>query len=397
MKILVIGQYFYPEQFRINDVVKALVDFGHNVTVLTEYPNYPNGDIYEGYGFNIAYESIIFGAKIVRLKARPRLTGKINLALNYLSYWKMANHWVKKIGKQFDLIYSCQTSPVFMCLPAITAKKKFDIPFVVNVQDMWPESFMAVMHTDNKLIYKFLETISNRVYKNADKLLCSSKSFIDILRGRGINQNKLIYWPQFAEDIDTASYPCPTEFQTKYRFVFTGNVGEAQGLDKILKTAELLKDNKEVGFYLIGDGSDKQRLKEIASDKGLSNVFFIDKKPITIIPQYIKNASAGILTLAENILSKITVPAKLQMYMACGCPVICMIKGEAGEVVDDAKCGIVLDQNNAEKLANAITKFIESDESVIELYKTNGEKYAKEHFDKRMLLNKLNEEIGKLN
>lgn len=394
MKILVIGQHFYPENFKINAIVASLVEAGHEICVLTGYPNYPQGEFYRGYSPDLPYEKEYCGAKIERVKIYPRKKGKWNLTKNYLSFWINADKWVKKNAKGYDVTYCCQTSPIFMSLPCITAKKKFGIPTVINVQDMWPECFACVMGINFPTIIKPLEWISNRVYKNADMLLCSSKSFIDILLHRGVRKERLAFWPQYSPEISLNNDArCPEEYVTKYRFVFAGNVGEMQGLDVILDAGKTLKDRTDIGFYIIGDGSDKARLTDRVKNEAIGNVFFLDMKPENDIPNYLRNATASILVMKDNILSDITIPAKLQTYMACGSPIISTIRGEAGDIVREAKCGLITSANDGEALSSTVEEFLLLNNDEIETFKSNSIAYTKMKFDKRILIDELEKQL----
>ena len=386
MKILILSQCYYPETFSINTVADELNIRGVDVTVLTGYPNYPMGEIYEGYGFDIPYETEINGVKIVRVKARPRKTGKVNLALNYYSFYAKAYKWLKKNYKEYDLIYCFEVSPITSFLPAARLKKKKNVPYVMNVQDMWPECFECVMNIHNKVIIKPLMSLSNYVYKNAEKLLCSSKSFCEILKRRGIDEEKIEFWPQFAKNYDACENSEIEEYVTQYRFVFAGNIGKAQGLDLVLDTAMLTKDNKEIGYYLIGDGSELSRLKERVSKEQISNVFFIPRKPESDIPKYLNSATCGILILEENILSKIVLPQKMQMYMACKLPILCVMDGEARQLISEANAGYYAEAN-AEKVSEKVLEIV-SDENRKEKGE-NGRKYFEENFNKDKLIDKL--------
>ncbi len=386
MKILILTQYFYPETFSINTVADELNKRGLDVTVLTGYPNYPMGKIFDGYGYDIPYETEINGVKIVRVKARPRKTGKVNLALNYYSFYAKAYKWLKKNYKEYDLIYCFEVSPITACLPATRLKKKFSTPYVINVQDMWPESFEGVMNIHNPIIIKPLRKMSDYIYKNADRLLCSSKSFCETFKSRGISEEKIEFWPQFAKDYEACENSEIEEYVTPYRFVFAGNIGKAQGLDLVLDTAKLTKENKEIGYYLIGDGSELNRLKERVSKEQISNVFFIPRMHESSVPKYLYNATSGILILEENILSRIVLPQKMQMYMECKLPILCVMDGEASRITLEAKAGYFAEAN-AEKVSEKVLEIV-SDENRKEKGE-NGRKYFEENFNKDKLIDKL--------
>ncbi len=387
MKILILSQYFYPETFSINTVATELKNSGFDVTVLTGYPNYPMGEIFDGYGFDIPYETNIDGVNVVRVKARPRKTGKVNLALCYYSFFSKTYKWLKKHYKEYDLIYCFEVSPITACLPATKLKKKRGMPYVINVQDMWPECFECVMNVHSPLIIKPLRKLSDYIYKNADKLLCSSKSFCEEFKRRKIAEDKLVFWPQFANDYGVSNETVE-EYKTPYRFVFAGNIGKAQGLDLVLDTAKITIDNKEIGYYLIGDGTSLQHLKERVEKEELSNVYFLPRKPEREIPRYLSSATCGILILEENILSKIVLPQKMQMYMACKLPILCVMNGEAKKITEEAGAGYYVEAD-ANKISEKIFEIINDENR--EEKGINGRKYFEENFNKDKLIDTLSD------
>lgn len=387
MKILILSQYFYPETFSINTVATELKNSGFDVTVLTGYPNYPMGEIFDGYGFDIPYETNIDGVNVVRVKARPRKTGKVNLALCYYSFFSKTYKWLKKHYKEYDLIYCFEVSPITACLPATKLKKKRGMPYVINVQDMWPECFECVMNVHSPLIIKPLRKLSDYIYKNADKLLCSSKSFCEEFKRRKIAEDKLVFWPQFANDYGVSNETVE-EYKTPYRFVFAGNIGKAQGLDLVLDTAKITIDNKEIGYYLIGDGTSLQHLKERVEKEELSNVYFLPRKPEREIPRYLSSATCGILILEENILSKIVLPQKMQMYMACKLPILCVMNGEAKKITEEAGAGYYVEAD-ANKISEKIFEIINDENR--EEKGNNARKYFEENFNKDKLIDTLSD------
>lgn len=387
MKILILSQYFYPETFSINTVATELKNRGFDVTVLTGYPNYPMGEIFDGYGFDIPYETNIDGVNVVRVKARPRKTGKVNLALCYYSFFSKTYKWLKKHYKEYDLIYCFEVSPITACLPATKLKKKRGMPYVINVQDMWPECFECVMNVHSPLIIKPLRKLSDYIYKNADKLLCSSKSFCEEFKRRKIAEDKLVFWPQFANDYGVSNETVE-EYKTPYRFVFAGNIGKAQGLDLVLDTAKITIDNKEIGYYLIGDGTELKHLKERAEKEELSNVYFLPRKPEREIPRYLCSATSGILVLEENILSKIVLPQKMQMYMACKLPILCVMNGEAKKITEEAGAGYYVEAG-ANKISEKIFEIINDENR--EEKGNNARKYFEENFNKDKLIDTLSD------
>ena len=199
MKILVFSQYFYPENFRINTLCRELVCRGHEVTVLTGYPQYPVGKIYDGYGFDIPYEKEWEGVRIERLKVHPRGDNAFGMLHNMVDYVRLANRWVKQNREEYDAVYVFEVSPVTVGLPAVTYKKKFRVPMFFNLQDLWPENVEEVLGIRFPPVIWMINQIVDRIYDVSDKILCSSRSFVENLKERGVAEEKLVFWPQFCE------------------------------------------------------------------------------------------------------------------------------------------------------------------------------------------------------
>ena len=261
MKILVVTQYFYPETFRVNTLVTELVNRGHAVTVLTGYPQYPQGKIYDGYGFNKTYDKMWNGARIERIKMRPRGKTPLGLLLNCYTFVREGAKWVKRCTERYDAIYVFEVSPVTVGLPAVAYKKKFGTPIYFNVQDLWPENVEIVLGIHNKLVIGAINRIVDKIYSASDKILCSSNSFVENIAQRGVSRDKLVFWPQFCTEPDLSKITKPECYSSEYfNIVFTGNIGEAQGLDLLvddkliveLKSVEELKPvhYKQLKTYL---------------------------------------------------------------------------------------------------------------------------------------------------
>lgn len=379
MKILVITQYFYPETFRVNTLVTELVSRGHDVTVLTGYPQYPQGKIYDGYGFNKPYDKVWNGARIERIRMCPRGKTPLGLLLNCYTFVHEGAKWVKKCNEKFDAVYVFEVSPVTVGLPAVEYKKKFGTPIYFNVQDLWPENVEIVLGIHNKIVIGAINKIVDKIYSASDKILCSSNSFVENIAKRGVSRDKLVFWPQFCTETDFAQTTKPECYSDEYfNIVFTGNIGEAQGLDLLVDAAERLTDTN-VRWFLVGDGRAREKLQKRVSEKNLSSVVtFIGKVSEAEANRYIHFADCAYLSFQKNKLFDMTLPAKLQSYMACGTPILAAAGGESACVVNESQCGFVCEQD-ADKLANTVRNDVMQS---IELGSMRGKakRYFDEHF-----------------
>ncbi|MCZ0668480.1 sugar transferase [Mediterraneibacter gnavus] len=392
-KILVICQYYKPEPFRISDICEEMVRRGHEVQVVTGYPNYPEGILYEGYGKNKHIDEVINGVKVHRCYTVPRHKGSIKRLMNYYSYvvsstkHVISKECVASDGKSFDIVFCNQLSPVMMAIAAIAYKKKYKIPVVMYCLDLWPESLIAGGITRKSIVYKYFHYVSKKIYRQMDKILITSRMFSGYLEEQfGIPDEKIEYLPQYAEGI-FEEIPARKE-DGKFNFMFAGNIGSIQSVETVIKTAEILKEYPVI-FHIVGSGSDLERLQEIG--KKMKNVVFYGRRPIEEMPEFYAKADAMLVTLAADPILSLTLPGKVQSYMAVGKPIIGAIDGEARFVIEDAKCGFCGKSENAEELAENIKKFIKADNK-IEMGR-NARRYYEENFEEKLFMDKLESKL----
>lgn len=390
MKILVITQYFYPETFRVNSLCIELVKRGHEVTVLTGFPQYPKGKIYKGYGFRKEYEHEWNGIRIERLKVLPRGKTPIGMLLNCLTFVTEGRKWVKRCAQKYDAVYVFEVSPVTVGLPAVEYKKKFGTPIYFNVQDLWPENVEVVLGIHNKFVIGKINKIVDTIYSASDKILCSSNGFVENIKARGVPAEKLVFWPQFCDEPDLTKAVKPSiYFDNVFKIVFAGNIGEAQGLDLLLETAKRLKDHNDIKFYLVGDGRARKRLESAVKKDNLDNVIFVGKVSADEADRYIHFADCAYLSFKDNEVFNITIPAKLQSYMACGTPILAVAGGESRKIVLDSRCGVSCNRDADEVVASVLE--LKSNLERLLLMKENAREYYEDNFTSDKLINAFEE------
>lgn len=397
--ILVISQYFYPEQFRINDICQEWVKQGYKVTVLTGIPNYPLGDYYEGYGLSKKRTETWEGVNIIRIPITPRKKGAIKLALNYLSFVVSGFFWSILTKVQADAIFIYEVSPMTQALPAIWYAKRRKCPCYLYVMDLWPENVEIVLGIKSKVFLNSIEMMVKYIYKRCDKIFTSSKSFIEKITDRGIDKSKIEFWPQYAEDfyvkyqgqIEEKDLEIPQD--GVLNFTFAGNIGYAQGLKTLVDAATILKENSTlVRFNLIGDGRYLEQLKvEIKSEEVEKYFNFISKKPAVEIPKYFAQSDAALITLSKSEVFAMTIPAKTQSCLKCGMPIIVAADGEVQQIVQEAECGYFGDAENAKQLVENVFKFIETTKEQRQKFSENAVSYYENNYDKHMLLKRMNQ------
>lgn len=384
-KILVISQNYYPEQFRINDICEELVKIGHDVTVLTGLPNYPQGKLYPGYEKKQKRHEVINGIKVIRAYERERKSGgAINLFLNYYSFMFSSQKTLNKLDHNFDVVLVNQLSPIMQAKAGIKYKKKYGAKLILYCLDLWPASLLVGGIKQNGLIYNYYKMLSKKIYNACDKLLVTSKMFIDYFQEEfGFDTSQITYLPQYAEDMFK---DLPTKKSDgKTNLVFAGNVGKAQSVETIIKAARLLESNTNLSFHIIGNGSNLENCKKLA--EGLSNVKFYGQLPLEEMPNFYAMADAMLVSLGKNDLISKTLPGKVQTYMAAGKPIIASGDNEMKNIIEEAGCGLCSTAEDEKLLSENILKFIESSNK--QEMGQKARKYYENNFSKELFFKKL--------
>ncbi len=355
-RILVYTNHYYPENFKINDVVQWLINEKYIVTVITGNPNYPKGKLFKGFN---KFGSVFIkeNLKIVRLPLIPRGKGKkINLILNYISYFVSAlfyTFFLILFKKKYEFILVHHTSPFFIAVHPLFYKffKKSKI-FLWDL-DLWPQTLKALKIIDNRSLLKGLEFIVKKIYKYYDYVFISSKSYISIVRKR-IELNKVIYFPNWAdlrfekslkEKINDKIF-----LKEKVNILYAGNIGEAQDFNTLINASKKINNNK-IKFIILGDGRFKYEFVKIVNSNGLNkNFIFLNSVSNKEVLKYLNSADYLYLSLNDSKLFNMTVPAKLQTYMAIGKPIIANINGEGADLIKDSKSGFVADSGDSNGL-----------------------------------------------
>ena len=401
MNILVVSQYFFPEQFRINDIVTELVRRGHFVSVLTGLPNYPTGEIYDGYK-NCSNEVDSYnGAVIYRCKLRPRYQGTMNLILNYLSFVIQAKKMLKRLKGHFDLIYVYGVSPVTQALPAIKFKKTHKKPIIYYVCDLWPECVRGEQNGHRQIgirnpIYVFTKILTKYIYKRVDLILNKCDEFekynIEICKVKKEKQATLF---EHAETI----YLNVQEKQEDNKivdFFFLGNIGRAQNCNLIIEATKNLKDTNNYKIHFVGDGSELKSVKDLVDMYELANkVEFHGKVSVADVIKYYNIADVCLLLLSHRTETGLTLPAKLTSYMAACRPIIASADGATKTIIEDANCGWVCPADNVDELTKLMQKVIDNPESLNGLGQ-NGREYFLEHFTLEKHVDELEKDIEKM-
>lgn len=393
-KILVVCQHYYPENFQITPICEQLVKDGYDVTILTGLPNYPTGIVPDEYKKGHRDE-IINGVHVVRGYEIGRRKGPLWLAINYVSFTLSFLHKVNMLSGDFDIVLVYQLSPVLMALPGIKYANKHKVPLMIYCCDLWPESMKMYIKNEKNILFRAMKRISQKVYSRADVLAVQSKSFINYMeQTHGIKRDKMIYMPAFADE--TYLETDFTSDDNVVDFVFLGNLGIAQNLISVLEAVNKIKDVPNFKVHFVGDGSCLGQMKEFVNNNGLEDIVqFYGRRPVEEMPKFYKLADACLVSLKADNATGLTLPSKVQGYMAAGLPIIGMIDGSAQEVIAEAKCGLCVNADDVDGFARVMKNFIENKEEYRN-FGLNGRKYFKDNFNKRKLLDSIEKSIDNL-
>ena len=383
MRILIVSQYFYPETFRINDVVKELIKRGHAVTVLTGLPNYPEGKIYDGYEKSYQKTEDYFGALVYRCKMRPRKKGLFNLLLNYLSFVKQAKRTLKHIKPDFDVIFFYEPSPISSGIPAVWYGKKYKIKTVIYNMDIWPDCVRDLgsgkVMSRKTPIFLFSKILSKYVYRRFDLIINKCNGFGNYLyQELSIPRQKMITLFEHAEDLYLSVNEQPTD-NSIIDFMFLGNIGQTQNCDQIVRAFSRIDTNNCL-LHFVGDGSFLPTLKELVSELGLENkVIFHGKKTVEETIGLYNLADVCLLSLSNKTASGLTPPGKLFSYMAASRLIIASVNGETREIIEKSGCGLSCPADEVECLSSLLSLVANDYEHYRDLGK-NGRAYFIENF-----------------
>ncbi len=402
-RLIIFTPHFYPESFRVNDLIDALSGLGFEMNVITGTPNYPKGEIFKGYRFPSKALEKIFGARVYRVPIFPRGKGNsIRLALNYFSYLMSASIFsFFFLTKKLDHIFVFQLSPISVAIPALVLSKIKQVPSSIWIQDLWPESLGATNHIKNKWILSFAEKICSMIYRQFDQVFVQSPGFASILEGRGVNPSKITFLPNWAEKSilqskNPSSAPEVNSNPESFKIVFTGNLGHAQDLDNIIEAAYITRNERDIQWYFVGDGSYKVQAQAKVNALSLEHVVhFLGSFPSTRMPEFFAASDALLVSLKADPIVGTTIPSKLQAYMASGKPILGALDGEGAKVISDSNSGLVARAGDPQMLARSVIKLNElSQASRIELG-DNGRRYFLEHFEQDKVVAKLVNKITK--
>lgn len=395
-KILVVTQHFWPENFRINDIVEGFLQDGIAVDVLCGLPNYPKGEWFPGYSAAGPFEEEWHGARLYRCKEVPRRGNtSVNIFLNYISWPWYAAHALHRLPGGYDAVFCFNTSPVLMCWPAIRYAKKHHIPFTNYVLDIWPENLYSVLNVKNKALRAIAQGVSDALYKKADRLIAMSEPLQQRLCQRtGMPPQKIAVIPQYCEDFYAVPQPdaaLQAQFGGRFNLVFTGTFTPAQSLETVITAVQDARSRGAdmLHLLLVGDGMSRAALEAKVKDLHAEDaVTFYGSVPATDIPKFTALADALIVCLSDSPDLGLTVPAKVASYMAAGKPVLASMDG-AGNAAVAAAGGLSSPACDAATLADNLLALTRMDAAQHAAMGQSAKEYYLAHYRRSELLRKL--------
>lgn len=393
MKVLAICQYYWPEPYPSADVCEELVKRGHEVHIVTGIPNYPMGNIYPEYRKGKLRRQTKNGVEITRTFTVGRRQNKLSRFLNYYSYAISSTLYTIKAKKEYDVVFVHQTSPVMMAYAALAYAKIWKKRVVLYCVDLWPASLAAGGIDENSWIYKYYRKVSENIYRRADRILISSHLFKEYLISHyGIPEERIAYHPQYAVGNAEASVSQKNTDGNSIDLMFAGNIGAAQSLMTLIEAADILRKEKNLRWHIVGEGSELVRLKSEVKKRSLGNVLFYGRRPLEEMPEYYAIADAMIVTLTADPYISLTLPQKVQSYMAAGKPIIAAANGETASVIRQAECGFCACAQDAEGLSEAVRKFMLCGDK--EALGKNARAYYEKNFERMSFFDRLEKELS---
>ena len=388
MRILMLSQYFWPESFIINDIVRTLAEQGHDVVVATGKPNYPDGNLFEGYRATGTQREHYGHVEVLRVPLWPRGKGGAkNLVLNYLSFvfaGLLYLPWMLR-KREFDAILVFAPSPVTQAIPAIPLKWLKKARLALWVQDLWPESLSATGFIRNRHLLRVVGWMVKAIYRHCDTLLVQSRAFVEPI-ARYAAREKIQYYPNSMDVRSARSVVAVTPeldvlLKSHFCVVFAGNLGTAQALDTLVQAAVQLRDEPDIRLVLVGSGSRLDWLKSQQQALGLDNLVLPGRFPMEAMPAIFEHSSALLVMLNDEEAFAQTIPSKIQAYLAAGRPIIACMNGEGARVVNEAGAGLT---SPAEQVLPLVTnirrmKALEATERLA--MGTAGRAYFDAHFE----------------
>ncbi|WCP73962.1 glycosyltransferase family 4 protein [Sphingomonas hankookensis] len=398
MRILIVSQYFWPENFRINDLVEELSRRGHEVTVLTGRPNYPEGRVFLTYRANPQDYAKLGEVPVIRVPMLARGSSSIQLLLNYLSFAISATvlgMW-KLRGRRFDAIFVFQISPITAALPAIALRRLKRAPLLMWVLDLWPDTLEAVGVVRSPRLLGLVGQLVRFVYDRCDRILVQSRAFTNKVAVLARGAERIRYFPGWAESLFIDGDAVPEQapelaaYANDFKILFAGNIGEAQDFPSILDAVDALRDTPNLRWLIVGDGRAAGQVREEINRRGLQDkIILLGRFPLERMPSFFAGADALLVALRKEPIWSMTIPGKVQSYLAAGKPLLAMLDGEGSRVIEEAGAGLVASAGEGQALAAQVRHLMSLNADDRAAMGRNGTSYGRREFGRQQMVDAL--------
>jgi len=391
-KILIVTEYFYPEEFKINEVALEWKKKGYDIDVLTTVPTYPESKIYDGYKNKFFQQENWKDINIYRVKAVTGYKSSLYKKLfKYFAFMISGSIVGLFIGKKYDYIFGFNVGALTAMLPAILLKKFYNKKTILWIQDIWPDSVCAYGFKINKFSQFFLDSFVKFIYRHTSSFAITSKGFENKIKAYLHKDKQIIYCPNWADNLNKYIDEFNFTNDNKKHLTFAGNIGTVQNLDNIIKSFAMLDDEyiSKAQLNIIGNGSGLERLKKLVKNNKYKNIIFYGRKPRDEMYKYFRASDFLIVSLIDKPIFSLTVPAKIQTYIASNKPILAVLKGDASDIIKDNNLGYSSCPNNIQEIQKIFIEAINTDENQIIQFSKNCEILTKTIFNKEIIIDNL--------
>jgi len=395
MRILILSQWYIPEpDIKIHLLGKSLVERGHQITAITGFPNYPQGRIYPDYHQRPCQWEHRDGVRVLRVPLYPdHSCSGVKRIINYLSFAASASVLGPLLCGPADVMWVYHP-PLTVGIPAWWIGLLRRVPFVYEIQDMWPETVIASGMMSNGVAIRSLSRLAQFVYRRATAITVISPGFKRDLISKGVPAEKIHIIPNWADE--EIYRPLPRDeglaaehgLTGRFNVVYGGNMGAAQGLHNVVEAATLLRDLPEVQFVFIGDGVDQDALHQMVQERKLENVRFLGRQPAQEMPRFFALADVLLVHLKRDPLFEITIPSKTLAYLACGRTILGVVAGDPADVIRRAGAGVISPQEDPSALSQTVRTLYAMDPDERELMGRRGRKAFLENYTRAVLVDR---------
>ena len=391
-KILIVTEYFYPEEFKINEIALAWKQKGYEVDILTQTPTYPLGETFAGYENRWYAKDEYEGMTVYRVKAvtgyRDSLFKKL---LKYFVFMFLGSFVALKIGKKYDYVFGFDIAALTGMVPAVLVKKFYAKKVTLWIQDVWPDSVYAYGFKKTKFLSFILDAFVKFVYRNSSDFAVSGKGFVDKVKLYIDNNQEIKYLPNWADELDKSLSPFEFSKEKKTHLTFAGNIGKVQNLDNIIKAFGSLPPEymQNAQLNIIGDGSNAVALQDLVNENTFQNIVFWGRKPREEMYKYFSASDFLIVSLVDEPIFSLTVPAKVQTYIAANRPILAIVNGDAADIIKENNLGYCAKPSDIAEIQDVFIKSIETDENNMQEFTKNCETLTNTTFNKEHIVNSL--------